>query len=63
MSEHVVVYRWPDVLGHLELELAGIHKRMENADSDRELWELKGEARCLRKLINLPDTLTVLRGA
>lgn len=61
MSERIVVYHWAEVRGHLELELASVHKRMENAESDRALWELKGEAKCLRKLLVLPDTLTHLK--
>lgn len=60
MSERVVVYRWVEVRGHLELELASIHKKMENADGP-EMHRLQGEARALRKLLNLPETLTALK--
>jgi hypothetical protein len=60
MSERVVVYRWVEVKGHLELLLDSIHKKMEAADGP-EMHRLQGEARCLRKLLNLPDTLTALK--
>ena len=62
MSERVVIYRWAETRAHLELELASVHKRMENAESDRELWELKGAAKQLRKMMTLPETLTFLKG-
>jgi len=60
MSERVVIYRWTEVRGHLELELASVHKKMENADGS-EMLKLAGEARALRKLLNLPETLTALK--
>lgn len=61
MSDRVVIFRWPDVKGHLELELANLHKKMEMAETDRELWDLRGQCKALRKLLNLPDTLSFLR--
>ncbi len=58
--DKIIVYHWREVAGHLESELASVHRNMEHAEGD-ELLRLQGEARALRKFINLPNILTVLK--
>ena len=43
--DRVVVARWPEIERHLLEQLALTHTAMERAESDRELWELKGAAK------------------
>ena len=59
MADRVVVYHWAQIEEHLNRLLADVHKSMEPVEGP-EMHRLQGEARCLRKLLNLPDTLTVL---
>lgn len=60
MADRVVVYRWDQVRLHLESRLSQLHRQIEAADSDMDLWRLQGRAKELRELLNLPETLTVL---
>lgn len=60
MSDRIRIYRWLEVKGHLELDLSNVHRKMEACTDHDELLRLQGEARVLRRLLNLPETLSFL---
>lgn len=60
MASVVHIVRWPDILKHLETELASVRARLDTAEGV-EVHRLQGEARSLRKLLVLPDTLSFLK--
>ena len=60
MASVVHIIRWPDILAHLEAELASTLQRLEAAEGI-EMHRLQGEARRIRKMLVLPDTLSFLK--
>ena len=60
MPNTVHIARWADIAKHLETELASVLQRLEAAEGV-EMHRLQGEARGLRKLLVLPDTLAFLK--
>lgn len=50
---------WSRLQRHFAEELALIREKMDTA-TDLELFRLQGEARRLKQLLNLPETLKIL---
>jgi hypothetical protein len=59
-----IVFRlahWSEIETELKQLLENAQVKMENAETDRALWEAKGEVRALRSMLNLPTIITALR--
>ena len=61
--DRVHVARWPEVEKYLRDELELVNSKLASASDERTMWRLQGDAQRLRKMLVLPDTLTVLREA
>ena len=49
---------WPACRKYLELQLQQVRTQMDDAIGE-EMYRLQGEARRLRKMLNLPSAVTV----
>jgi hypothetical protein len=61
MANTVHVVHWREIRAHIEGELAAVASRLEGTDDRDQMLRLQGEARGLRKLLVLPDTLSFLK--
>lgn len=50
---------WPRVQDHLRQLLERARDQMDEAEGP-DLWRLQGEARMLKRLLNLPHTLSLI---